>query len=628
MSYSEKDIVQLTDKEHVRLRTHVYLGSTKTSTYTVPIFNNNTFSIKNVSFVPAVFKAVNEVIDNSIDEFSQIKQSNKTLTLKYDSKKQLFTIADNGRGIPVGTHASGRPTPEVVFNNLRSGRNFKSDKDVGVIGQNGMGVSLTNICSSIFNVCIHRDNQIYTQSYQMGGDIIGKPHIKKTQSVKTGTEVEFKLDPSVFENINIPTEMIESRAVEVAFNNPNMVVELGVDGKPSQKLKYTKGLEDLVKKISKSYYKFEDPNMEFFVIFDVYEGAEEQIFTWVNSSLLFEGGLCNTQFLNAFFDNVLTTLAPKAKKEKCTIDKNDIRHNLLILGVLKVKDPEYDSQAKTRLTGPNLRNEIKTLIENSWSNFTRKNKEWLETVFEHAISKSDKKATKKAAAEMDKMSKQKIPGLLDATGKNRQLCKILITEGKSASSKICEVRNPQSVASFPLTGKINNVWGEKASALAEMGKITGLLAAVGLVPGRKADRDFLRYGQIVFSTDADFDGNDIFTLLCNLFYKFWPELFDPKQPPIIYRLVAPNVVVSKGNNRIHFSNIEEFKKNEKKYSTGWTVEYMKGLGSMTTIDWDTILNKSTDCFIPIQDVDGSMKTTLELLFGPDPEKRKEWLSNE
>ena len=623
--YTSDDIEVLTDAEHVRKRTHIYLGNTQKASYLVPIFGKG-LSFERFDFVPAVYKAVGEIVDNCVDELEQTKQRNGLITIdSTHSAKGKHHISDNGRGVPIDKHITGKHTPEVVFGELRSGRNFSDDKEAGVIGQNGVGSSCVNFCSTYFDIEITRDDKMYKQKFQMGGDIVGKPSIRKKVGVKSGTSIGFQLDDQVFSDVAIPKALINNRAIEVAFNNPGVAVEL-TDGKKKTKYKYKRGLEDIVKTFSKNYFKFEDDGMEFFVITDAYKGPEELMFTWVNSSLVFEGGLCNTQFLNAFYDNVLNTLSPRAKKIKCDLAKSDVRQNVLVLATMKVKDPVYDSQSKTRMTGPNKRVEMQNMLKKQWAAFVKKQKPWLEEVFIAATEKGNVKAARSAAKELEKLSKQKIPGLLDATGKNRAACKILITEGLLGSRQIAEVRESKTIASFPLTGKVNNVWGAKPAAVMQMGKLIGFFAAVGLQPGKPALRSQLRYGSIVIATDADYDGDDIFTLLCNALYQFWPDLFDPNQKPIVYRLVAPNVVASKGKQRIHFPTLADFRKVEKKYTSGWTIEYMKGLGSMSKIDWDMLLNGDSMCYVPIQDVDGKMPEVLELLFGPNADARKEWLS--
>ena len=224
---------------------------------------------------------------------------------------------------------------------------------------------------------------------------------------------------------------------------------------------------------------------------------------------------------------------------------------------------------------------------------------------------------------MKKTLSKKVPGLTDATSKVRSNCQVLITEGLSAASMITDARDPYTTASFPLTGKINNVYGSTPAQILQMGKLTNLLAAIGLIPGKKAMRNDLRFGKIVIATDSDYDGADIFTLLVNLIYNFWPELFDTNYEPVVYRLVAPNVCLVKGKKRVHFSSRTEYEKAKRKYK-GYEVHYFKGLGSMSREDWEMILSGDSDTFIPILD-DDKMEDTMKLLFSPDADARKVWL---
>lgn len=618
-TYDSSDIKVLSDRDHVRLRTQIYLGNMKKTSYEIPIFQKDTLTLQEVSFIPAVYKAVGEIIDNSVDEFAQNDIPNKLLSIEANPILGTYTITDNGRGIPIGKHETGKYTPEVALGSLRSGRNFEAELEKGIIGQNGVGSACTNYCSTEFSVVIHRDGKQYSQTFNEGAKNVSNPQIRSS-SKPSGTSVSFQLDGEVFEDTTLPPELMENRAIEIALTNPEVTTEYN-----GKKYRFKKGFEDIVRKISNDYFKFETNNIEFFVIFDVYEGIDEKIFSWVNSSLLFDGGICNTQFLNAFYDRVITHLAPQAKKQKCEVTKNDVRRNLLVLGCLRISNPEYDAQSKTRLTGPNLRKELTDAVEEQWSTFSRKNKGWLNAVLEHAMVRYHSQANKKAVKDLQKNSKKKVAGLIDANSKNRFECQILITEGDSAASMITQARNPNTTASLPLRGKINNVYGATVAQLLNMGKINDLLTAIGLVPGQKALRSELNYGKVVIATDADVDGGDIFTLLVNMFYSYWPELFDPKYEPIIYRLVAPNVCAVKGNKRIHFPTRADYEKVKNKY-TGYTINYYKGLGSMVKDDWNMILSGETNTLIPIID-DGNMKDTLELLFGPSADDRKNWLMN-
>lgn len=620
--YTSDDIAVLSDIEHVRIRTQIYLGNTNLTTYDVPVLGDGTFKVEPIEFVPASLRAVYEISDNAVDEFEQTGIAGH-LTISHSPSTGKVTIADNGRGVPIDKHKSGQYTPEVVFGSLRSGRNFSNDKQKGVRGQNGVGSSCVAFTSKLFEIHVQRDGKKYHQVFREGSEIRTTPKITKTASTKTGTSISFILDPTVYKSTHIPEQLLNNIANEIAFNNPKVTVEItNEDTGKTQKFKYTKGLEDLVKKISSSYFKFTDNDgIDFFVLLDVHEGLDERMFTWVNSTILLDGGICNTQFLNSFCDIVTDAVQKDAKRAKCTVTKNDVRQNLLVLGSLKVSDPEFDSQSKTRLTGPNLKSNIHQMIQTHWAGFARKNKVWLEAVVERAARRHHGRADKEAQKEMTKKF-TKVPGLLDATGADRSKCMLLITEGESASSQIEEVRTPATMGTFALTGKFNNVYGCTPAQLIEMCKLKNLLLAIGLIPGRKANRRDLRYGRIVITTDADADGDDIFTLLVNLFFQFWPELMDPDLPPIIYRLTAPNVAVIKGTKRVHFPRRGDYEAVREKY-VGWSVQYYKGLGSMEKEDWLMVL-PNQDLFYPLVD-DGKMAETLELLFGPSADARKEWL---
>lgn len=625
--YTGADIQALSDREHVRMRTQIYLGSMSPTEYTIPLLTKGTFTLKKVEFIPAVYKAIGEVVDNALDEFSQI--TSKIKLLKLDAKPDIgwYSVGDNGRGIPIDTHKTGKPTPEVALGSLKAGRNFTNDKEVGVIGQNGVGAACTNYCSSQFDVTIHRDGKKYTQRFVDGADKVSKPKVSPVTSSSTGTEVQFQLDPLVFKDVALPDELIQNRAIEIAMTNPDVTVEYN-----GNRYRYKRGLLEFASAVAdgKQLITFElnEPNVtgEIYFILNAHDGDDEQIYTWVNSSLLFDGGKFNTQLFNAFFDRVGGTLEKEAKKTKTEVTRNDMRRGLLVLASLKVKNPEYDSQAKTRLTGPDLRREVVDMFDTNWKLFTKRASDWLTSVLEHAQERHHKQKDKEAQRDAEDAIKKKIriDGLLDATSKNRSLCQLLITEGDSASSQISEARDPETTAALALSGKINNVYGATIAQVMKMGKIKDLLLAIGLVPGKRAVRSTLNYGRVVISTDADYDGDDIFTLLVNLFYKFWPELLDPNYEPFLYRLVAPNVCLVKGKQRIHFTRRVDYEKVRDRYK-GYEVQYYKGLGSMECADWEMILSGKTDTYIPIIS-DKRFDETMELLFGDDADARKEWLT--
>lgn len=625
-AYTSKDIKVLSDAEHVRKRTNVYLGNTNVTSYSVPMLLGDGLEVKQFAFVPAAYRAVEEIIGNALDEFTHINQKVKTLKIEASPTTGKFTISDNGRGVPIDKHATGKYTPEVVFGSMRSGRNFDDDnRTTGVIGVNGVGSSCVNFCSSEFEVTIHREGKKYYQKFVDGAEKVSTPKITTVAGEKTGTEISFQLDPDVFKHIELPEELFLNRAAEIAMTNPDVTVEYN-----GQKFRYKKGMAEVVGAIAgdRMMYKF-DINTdsctgEIYVILNAHDSDDEQMYTWVNNTLLFDGGKCNTQFLNAFYDRVIGQLESQAKKARSEVTKNDIRHGLLVMASLKLKQPEYDSQSKTRLTGPDMRKDFVSCVEDQWKSFSKYADKWLQIVLERAVLRHHRTENKKAIDEHQKTLRKKVDGLLDATSKQRHLCQVLITEGLSAKSSICEARDPETTGAFALTGKINNVYDSTFAQVLKMGKVTDLLSAIGLTPGKKANRGDLNFGRVVIATDADVDGGDIFTLLINLFFKFWPELFDKNYEPVVYRLVSPNVVASKGDKRVHFTTRADYEKVKDKYK-GWTIEYMKGLGSLSMKDWEMILATDSAVYIPIVN-DGNMASVLKLLFDDNADARKKWLT--
>lgn len=625
-AYTAKDIRVLSDAEHVRMRTNVYLGNTNITTYSVPILTGEELEVKQFSFVPAAYRAVEEIIGNALDEFTHINQRVKHLKIDASPATGKFTISDNGRGVPIDKHETGKHTPEVVFGSMRSGRNFDdTNRTAGVIGVNGVGSSCVNFCSSEFEVTVHRDGKRYYQKFVDGASKVSTPKIVAATGDKTGTEISFQLDPDVFKHIELPEELFRNRAIEIAMTNPDVTVEYN-----GEKFRFKKGMAEVIGGIAadRMMYKF-DVNTdtvigEVYVILDGHDNDDEQMYTWVNNTLLFDGGKCNTQFLNALYDKTISHLEKEAKKTKSEVTRNDVRHGLLVMANLKLKQPEYDSQSKTRLTGPDMRKDFVACVEEQWKSFSKYGEKWLTIVLERAILRHHRTENKKAIDEHQKTMRKRVEGLLDATSKNRSICQLLITEGLSAKSSICEARNPETTGAFALTGKINNVYDSTPAQVLKMGKVTDLMSAIGLTPGKRVDRSALNFGRIVIATDADVDGGDIFTLLVNLFYKFWPELFDKNYEPVVYRLVSPNVVASKGDKRVHFTTRADYEKVKDKYK-GWSIEYMKGLGSLSMKDWEMILATDSAVYIPIVD-DGKMAATMKLLFDDDADSRKRWLT--
>lgn len=226
---NDNDISLLSQREHVRIRPSQFLGSIIPETSIIPYNDNGKFNTKEITYTPACIRCINEILENSCDEFLRSKIKKPILNIIFDEDTKKITISDNGTGIPIGTHTSGLPTPQVVVCYLGSGSNFKANKEAGMQGQNGVGAACVNFCSKEFTVSVARDKQIYNQTFINGTEIITTPSISPQSSKPyiTGTTISFILDEDIFPVI-IPTFWLNVKAQEIANTIPNLTVFLTV----------------------------------------------------------------------------------------------------------------------------------------------------------------------------------------------------------------------------------------------------------------------------------------------------------------------------------------------------------------------------------------------------------------
>jgi len=442
--YTASDISVLSDRDHCRLRTGIYLGSTEMTSFEVPMFEKNDILIKQKDFIPALFKSFNEITDNAVDELTQLTKKDKKISIYHDTVLNKLRVSDNGRGVPIDLHPqTGKYTPETVFTELRSGRNFNDDeKSSGVIGTNGVGSSAVAMLSESFNVAIKRDGKFYEQNYRDGISKIDEPSINTYKGKDTGTSIEFKFDTTLkqFASTELDAELIANRVVEIALNNPEIEIsysrkqldEIGEEEQISETYHFKGGLGEYIKSVSDSYFefKYDDPEFtaRYYVILDKYQGIDEKIFVYVNSSLLFEGGTAAHIFFNTFFSSAVDKLKSEAKKRKIEINKNDIRQNLMVVADVKMKNPRYDNQSKTRLISNEIKKHIDKMILDQIGKFLSSHKEWVDDVLARAEFRqriSDMAEVKKG----QRKKRGKIAKLVDCYSTDRSICSIAFSEG-------------------------------------------------------------------------------------------------------------------------------------------------------------------------------------------------------
>jgi len=446
--YTSDDIKILSDMQHVRLRTQIYLGSTETASYEVPIFEKDDIKIRQKHFIPALYKGVNEILDNGIDELTQLKKKDKKLGLSHDTIKNRYKVCDNGRGVPIDMHTqTNKYTPETVFTELRSGRNFDDGaKDSGVIGTNGVGSSCVAMLSEEFQVQIKRDKKFYEQMYYDGTAKVDEPAINTYNGRDTGTCIDFKFDTSLkqFETTKVDPELIHNRAFEIALNNPELDIsysrkQLDEDGEEeniSEKYNFKGGMGEYVKHVSDRFFEFKHDHPDFtakyYIILDKYQGIDEKVFVYVNSSLLFEGGTAAHMFFNTFFTSVNEGLKREVKKRKIDLNKNDVRQNMLVIADVKMKNPRYDNQSKTRLISQEIKKHIDTMISSQMSKFLSSNKAWIDEVLDRAEFRQ-RVADMAEVKKRQKKKRGKLEKLIDCYTKDRSSASIAFSEGDCCS---------------------------------------------------------------------------------------------------------------------------------------------------------------------------------------------------
>jgi DNA gyrase/topoisomerase IV subunit B len=617
-------IEKLSDYTHIRLRTNMYFGSCDPHTQTVINYNNGKPIIEEQTWVPALYTSFREILDNASDELIGHGFGNR-IDITYDEKELIFSVEDNGRGIPIDydtTHKQYLAT--MVLSEPRAGRNFGERGEVA--GTNGIGSSATAITSEWFEFEIHRDNKKFVQRFQEGNIVdprlqVTKPKITDVRSEKTGTFIKYRPSKEVFQHRILPESFVKSRVMEFAINNPNIKVyyngeHLKVKPKPEQTL--FPDLKPISIEVNEEGFK-----SKFWIIPNFVESGDHA-HTIVNNIPAFNGGVHIETFKRVFFANLLNGLERESKKRKLSPNRSDITEGTLIYNITNMKAPNFDSQSKTRLINEDVAQILKRFLDNEdfYKDVIKKNKEWIDQIYQRCSDRTQKKDAGEIAKLAKKVLRNKVPRLMDATGNNRHACIIFIAEGDSAIGGISSVRNPEIHGGLGLRGKVMNVNGESPKKVLDNQALTDIMNSLGLIIGQKARRAELRYGKVYIATDADPDGYNIAALLMNFFHSYWPELFDPKMEPFVYIFQTPFIIAEKGKVRKYWyaHNYHEF---DSTNWSGWAITRAKGLGTLTEEDWTHSIQNPVA--IPIVD-DGKMTEALDLIFsGKRADDRKSWI---
>lgn len=602
----EQKYRKLDDISHVLLRSGMYVGSTKTRDEEVFLLGEEEkFKSRTAQLNPAFLKIFDEIVSNAADEHRRGSNLN-VIDVTVDSSAGRITVLDNG-GIPVVMHSEHEEyVPEMIFSNLKAGSNFDDSEQRLVAGTNGVGATLTNIFSTEFRVRTCDGKKKFEQTFSNNMRERTEPEVSRSSEKKGYTEISYVPDFKQFGMEGLDQDHVAAmrkRCADLAACNPLLKVQFNGEkfNYPSFSGYCRLYADDVVYEASERWKIAIAPS----------QGSMQQV-SFVNGVFTKDGGTHVDFVANQVVDFVRERIR---KKHKIELKPAEIKNHLFVFVSADIVNSAFSSQTKEKLiTDPrdfgskhDLSDKfLKAVFES----------ELVQRILDWAQQKSAADERKKLRELNKAISREKVLKLIDAKGKDRELCTLALFEGDSASGAFRKYRDPTTQGAFPLRGKFLNVSEMPASKVIQNQEVKDVLTALGLRMGEEP-KD-LRYGKVLVYSDADPDGDSIAGLLTNFFGRYWPEMLSEKR---FYRVMTPLVVAKKGTTSLPFYTHEEFEKwqTDVKDLKKWDVSYKKGLAALEDEEYQEIIkNPRMFAITPGE----NLKRSLDDWFGPDPEIRK------
>ena len=604
-----------------------------------------------------------EVVDNSVDEALAGYCNKIKVILQKDGS---CSVTDNGRGIPVDMHKEeNRPALELVMTMLHAGGKFDKGSYKVSGGLHGVGVSVVNALSEWCRVEVHRDHQIYGQSYKRGE--VKTPIEVKGKSSKTGTMVRFMPDKTVFHSADFDFDIVDERLRELAYLNKNLEIILCDErlGREREQVhRYIGGLTEFVQHLDETrialiskpiYIDGEKDGVPVELSLQYNDGFNENIFTFVNCINTVEGGTHLAGFRTALTRSlnqyaVKNNLFKNSKSAKGTfsLSGEDAREGLTAVLSIKVADPQFEGQTKTKLGNGEVKGICDSIIMEGLSDYFERHPGVARKIIEKAeLSARSREAARKAKDLIRRKSaldSASLPGkLADCSNKDPEFCEIFLVEGDSAGGSAKQGRDRRFQAILPLRGKVINAEKARDDKLLNNNEIQAIITALGTGYGGDSDNgevdggsaaDFninnLRYKKIIIMTDADVDGSHIRTLLLTFFYRKMPQLIHSGH---MYIAQPPLYKIRRGKTELYAYSDEErdyhLKRLKKDSGTGTKIEISryKGLGEMNPEQlWATTMDPDTRTLLQVTVAeDAGAASLFSRLMGSDVESRREFI---
>lgn len=618
-NYDESQIQVLEGLEAVRKRPGMYIGSTSSR---------------------GLHHLVYEIVDNSIDEALAGFCNEISVSINEDNS---ITVIDNGRGMPTGIHPKmGKSTVEVIMTVLHAGGKFGGGGYKVSGGLHGVGASVVNALSEWCTVTVSRDGDVWEQKYTRGVAISDLSKIGTTED--HGTKVSFKPDEDIFEETEYDFEILSNRLRELAFLNKGIKIILE-DKREENKIDvyhYEGGIKEFVSYLNRNkevlhpepiYVEGEKDGIIAEISLQYNDGYNENLYSFANNIDTIEGGTHLSGFKTAL-TRVINDYGKKfnhIKENDKNLSGDDIREGLTAVVSVKIPEPQFEGQTKTKLGNSEVRGVVDSIVGEGVYIFLEENPNVGKIIIEKALMAARARDAARKARELTRKSvleRSSLPGkLADCSSKDPLECEIYIVEGDSAGGSAKQGRNRRFQAILPLRGKILNVEKQRLDRILTADSIKSMVTAFGAGIGVDFDESKLRYNRIIIMTDADVDGAHIRTLLLTFFFRYMRGLLDGGH---VYIAQPPLYQVKKNKKEYYAYSDQELEKLLKEIGgkdNSTNIQRYKGLGEMNANQlWDTTMDPEKRILLKATIEDAiAADEIFTILMGDKVEPRREFI---
>ncbi len=618
-TYDESQIQVLEGLEAVRKRPGMYIGSTSER---------------------GLHHLVWEVVDNSIDEALAGRCDTITVTVHPDNS---VSVVDNGAGIPTGIHPkTGKSTVETVMTVLHAGGKFGGEGYKVSGGLHGVGVSVVNALSELVIVRVKRDGKIYQQEYRRGVPQYDLKVVGETD--ETGTQTMFKPDPEIFtETTEFNYDTLQSRLRELAFLNKGIQINL-LDERTneSDSYRYEGGIVSFVEYLNRNreplhpqpiYVEGEKDRIHVEIALQYNDSYSENIYSYANNIHTHEGGTHESGFKSAL-TRIINDYARKTnalKDNDANLTGDDVREGLTAIISVKIPEPQFEGQTKTKLGNSEARSVVESLFSEKFQEFLDENPSVSRKIVEKALQAARAREAARKARELTRrknaLEVSSLPGkLADCSSRDASISELYIVEGDSAGGSAKQGRDRHFQAILPLRGKILNVEKARLDKILSNAEIRAIITALGTGIGDDFDIEKARYHKVIIMTDADVDGAHIRTLLLTFFYRYMRQIIEAgyiyiAQPPL-FKIEKNKVVRYAYNEKQRDAILQEMGEGAKP-----NVQRYKGLGEMNPDQlWETTMDPESRTLLQVTIQDAmDADQIFDTLMGDNVEPRREFI---